>query len=265
MGPQHALFGRRGASQGYALATLLSRVCAELEVDPVRNWNLDQPDTWSAIGHFSIATRTQVALSNRLPKLVKLMDNNARIISHDDATILKGEFTGMGSADFVALADVPDFYWKPKIAKQGHARSSEGPNILPIWISRTTRERHCSTFARTPRSSILANGTSSMITSSTWRAATKSARYIAGCCRFECGNCSMRWLNSRPGTSQGNSSAPRERLPITSATPASPCIFPTCMTGIRNAPSSTSSRAARTKERWKSGGSARVSMADMKT
>ena len=94
----------------------------------VRNWNVDQPDTWSAIGHFSIATRTQVALSNRLPKLVKLMDNNARIISHDDATILKGEFTGMGSADFVALADVPDFYWKPKIAKQGHARLSEGPN-----------------------------------------------------------------------------------------------------------------------------------------
>lgn len=114
--------------QSYALATLLSRVCAELDVDPVRNWNLDQPDTWSAIGHFSIAARAQVALSNRLPKLVKLMANNAGIISHDDAAILKGEFAGMGSADFVALADVPDFYWKPRIAKQGFARPFEGPN-----------------------------------------------------------------------------------------------------------------------------------------
>lgn len=114
--------------QSYALATLLSRVCAELDVDPVRNWNLDQPDTWSAIGHFSIAARAQVALSNRLPKLVELMANNADIISHGDAAILKGEFAGMGSADFVPLADVPDFYWKPRIAKQGFARTFEGPN-----------------------------------------------------------------------------------------------------------------------------------------
>ena len=114
--------------QGYVLATLLSRVCAELGVDPVRNWNLDQPDTWGALGHFSIAARAQNALSNRFPKLVKLMDNNALIISHDDATIIEGDFVGMGQADFVPLADVPDFYWKPRIAKQGFARPFEGPN-----------------------------------------------------------------------------------------------------------------------------------------
>jgi hypothetical protein len=116
------------APQAYALATFLSRVCAELDVDPVRNWNLDQPNTWSAIGHFSIASRAQVSLSSRLPKLVKLMSNNALIISHDDATILEGDFVGMGKADFVPLADVPDFYWKMNVAKQGHARKFEGPN-----------------------------------------------------------------------------------------------------------------------------------------
>jgi hypothetical protein len=126
---RNMLYSGSGAPpQSYVLATFLSRVCAELEVDPVRNWNLDQPDTWSAIGHFSIASRAQVALSHRLPKLVKLMNNNALIISHDDATIMAGKFTGMGSADFVALADVPDFFWKPRIAKQGHSRGMEGPN-----------------------------------------------------------------------------------------------------------------------------------------
>ncbi|WP_223843344.1 hypothetical protein [Sinorhizobium fredii] len=114
--------------QSFVLATLLSRVCADLGVDPVRNWNLDQPDTWSAIGHFSIASRAQVALSNRSQKLVSLMNNNAEIISHDDAAILAGNFSGMGTADFVALADVPDFYWKPRIAKQGFDRTYEGPN-----------------------------------------------------------------------------------------------------------------------------------------
>jgi hypothetical protein len=114
--------------QGYALATLLSRVCATLNVDPVRNWNLDQPDTWSALGHFAIAARAQLALSGRLPKLKKLMNNNALIISHDDATMLANDFKGMGTADFVPLADVPDFFWKPRIAKQGFSRSFEGPN-----------------------------------------------------------------------------------------------------------------------------------------
>ena len=114
--------------QSYVLATFLSRVCAELGVDPIRNWNLDQPDTWGALGHFSIAARAQDALSTRFPKLVTLMSNNALIISHDDDSILEGDFVGMGKAPFVPLADVPDFFWKPRIAKQGFARPFEGPN-----------------------------------------------------------------------------------------------------------------------------------------
>jgi hypothetical protein len=118
----------RAPPQSFVLATLLSRVCALLEVDPVRDWNIDQPDTWGSIGHFAIAARTQVALSGRYPKLRTLMENNALIISHDDATIMKGDFTGMGSEDFVPLADVPDFFWKPRVAKQGHTRPFEGPN-----------------------------------------------------------------------------------------------------------------------------------------
>jgi hypothetical protein len=114
--------------QSFALATFLASVCGRLEVDPVRAWNVDQPDTWGSIGHFSIAMRTQVALSARAPKLVTLMQNNARIVSHDEATILKSDFVGMGKAAFVPLADVPDFFWKPRIAQQGHSRHDEGPN-----------------------------------------------------------------------------------------------------------------------------------------
>lgn len=120
--------GAAAQPQSYVLATFLSRVCAELGVDPVRNWNLDQPDTWGALGHFSIAARAQNALSSRFPKLVTLIRNNASIISHDDATLLNGSFAGLGTAKFVPLADVPDFFWKPRIAKQGFARPFEGPN-----------------------------------------------------------------------------------------------------------------------------------------
>src|SRR6185436_9014389 len=78
--------------------------------------------------HFAIAARAQIALSDRLPKLKKLMNNNALIISHDDATMLENDFAGMGTAEFVPLADVPDFFWKPRIAKQGFSRPFEGPN-----------------------------------------------------------------------------------------------------------------------------------------
>ena len=114
--------------QSFALGTFLSRVCAQLEVDPVRAWNIDQPDTWGSIGHFSIATRTSVALSDRFPKLVSLMKNNAAIISHDADTIRDGDFVGLGQKAFVPMADVPDFFWKPRISKQGFARPFEGPN-----------------------------------------------------------------------------------------------------------------------------------------
>jgi hypothetical protein len=113
--------------QSYALATLLSRACALLDVDPVRDWNIDQTDTWGALGHFSIAARTLVSLTN-FPKLNDLMEKNLAIISHDDATLEEGDFTGMGGADFVPMADVPDFFWKPRVGKQGFTRALEGGN-----------------------------------------------------------------------------------------------------------------------------------------
>jgi hypothetical protein len=118
----------RTQPQSYVLATLLSKVCVLLEVDPVRGWNVNQDDTWGALGHFSIAARAPLYLSGRFPKLGKLLANNALIISHDDAALEKGDFKGMGSADFVPMADVPDFFWKPRVGKQGHTRPFEGPN-----------------------------------------------------------------------------------------------------------------------------------------
>jgi hypothetical protein len=118
--------GLSNQPRAYALATALSTVCDLLDVDVVRGWNLDQPDTWGAVGHFSIASRVVNALSNRVPTLAKLMRNNAAILSHDDNTILNSEFRGMGDDAFIPMADVPDFFWKH--GKQGHSRAFEGPN-----------------------------------------------------------------------------------------------------------------------------------------
>ncbi|HXH61835.1 MAG TPA: hypothetical protein VNI20_10820 [Fimbriimonadaceae bacterium] len=113
-------------TQPYVLATCLSTVCNRLEVDLVRDWNLDAPETWGAVGHFSIAASVIGALSSKNKKLVALMSNNASLIAPDSATILTNEFKGMGTQEFVHLADVPDFFWKH--GKQGHSRPFEGPN-----------------------------------------------------------------------------------------------------------------------------------------
>lgn len=118
--------GLSNRPQAYALATCLSTICDRLDVDLVRDWNLDQPDTWGAVGHFSIASRVVKALSRSVPTLAKLMRNNGLIISHDDNTILNNEFRGMGDQAFIPMADVPDFFWKH--GNQGYKRQDEGPN-----------------------------------------------------------------------------------------------------------------------------------------
>jgi len=113
-------------AQPFVLATALSTVCDQLDLDLVRDWNLDQPDTWGAVGHFAIASRVARALSKEVSKLAELMENNANIISHDDDTILNSEFKNMGEDAFIPMADVPDFFWKH--GKQAHTRAFEGPN-----------------------------------------------------------------------------------------------------------------------------------------
>jgi hypothetical protein len=115
-----------GGATSYALATSLSTICNLLDLDLVRDWNLDQTPTWGAIGHFSIAFSVAACLTNA--HLKTLMTKNADIVSPSGNEIRSSEFKGMGKMDFVSLADVPDMFWKPRIAQQGFARAMEGPN-----------------------------------------------------------------------------------------------------------------------------------------
>jgi hypothetical protein len=112
--------------RSFALATCLSTICNLLQVDPVRDWNLDQQEYWGAVGHYSIAAYTAAALSDDHPKLKKLMTNNRTIISYEDNDLLNSDFKNQTTADFVPLADVPDNVWKH--GRQGFSRPHEGPN-----------------------------------------------------------------------------------------------------------------------------------------
>jgi hypothetical protein len=83
-----------GGATSYALATSLSTICNLLDLDIVRDWNLDQTPTWGAIGHFSIAFSVAECLTN--PHLKTLMSKNAHIVSPSGDEIRSSEFKGMG-------------------------------------------------------------------------------------------------------------------------------------------------------------------------
>jgi len=109
-GGQVFLGGAGAQGSTYALATALSTICASLEVDLVRDWNVDQPDYWGAVGHYGIANKA----IGRLPDgpLKTLMQNNLANITLNIDQVTKKGTGGLSKAAFVPLADVPDLAWK---------------------------------------------------------------------------------------------------------------------------------------------------------
>lgn len=106
----------------FALATNLSTVCRELDVQIVRSRGLASFEYWGAVGHYTIGSFAceQVQDDN----LGTLMRNNKVRISFEPNNIdpsLNDPFHG-----FVQLADVPDKVWKtPKTEKTPFGR--KGP------------------------------------------------------------------------------------------------------------------------------------------
>jgi hypothetical protein len=105
------------ASQGehalqFALATSLSTICRELDVDVVRDWNIGHPEYWGKTGHYKIAASACGLVTD--PKLKTLLANNVEVIAFTDSDIVAGNLPKMNQQQFVALADVPDLVWRSK-------------------------------------------------------------------------------------------------------------------------------------------------------
>ncbi|MDQ0563036.1 hypothetical protein QO004_004845 [Rhizobium mesoamericanum] len=98
-------------STGFALATGLANVCRLLDVDLVRGWNTDQPNTWGKTGHFKIGYRAADLVSD--DKLRAFLEANQSSLGYPNETLenedsVNGKFTH----DFVPLADVADIIWR---------------------------------------------------------------------------------------------------------------------------------------------------------
>lgn len=106
----------------FALATCLSTICNQLEVDVIRDWNIGFPEYWGAVGHYAIGSLACDAVTNA--NLKQFMQANRKRISFDTQDISSGNLKGLSKERFVPLADVPDLVWKLGNFKRGRENSA---------------------------------------------------------------------------------------------------------------------------------------------
>ena len=102
--------GTNNDSQPYGLATCLSTTCNLLNIDLVRNWNVDMPNTWGKTGHFKIAAKACELVTNS--KLKKLLMANQKNIGYIDDDLKSGNVVSGNATGFVPLGDVADIIWR---------------------------------------------------------------------------------------------------------------------------------------------------------
>jgi hypothetical protein len=135
---QHDFFAANGESKrsqfSYGLATSLSSVCRDLDVDLVRGWNADLPYTWGKIGHYTVAARAIEAITDddlkafmqaNLSKITFANNHiNAGLDTKDNPDLPKDPSQGL-----CPLADVPDIIWKQSKKTTTYGRmGDENPN-----------------------------------------------------------------------------------------------------------------------------------------
>jgi hypothetical protein len=119
-GKEEFFEGRTSLSYPFALATSLSTALDRLDLDLVRDLNLDQEYVWGWVGHYvigrSLGAPADIVTSPKLQAFIAknldllslepdvALDNNAKVLEKDDETV-----------HFVPLADVPDNVWKSNV------------------------------------------------------------------------------------------------------------------------------------------------------
>jgi hypothetical protein len=147
---QHQVINTTNKKQfPFVLATNLTNICRDLDVELVRGWNLDNEYSWGKIGHYTVGNLAVLAMAAGDAKT--LFGNNLTNISFDKEQInkdllKKGNPALAANPDegFCPLADVPDIIWKQ--FKKSHdgttgtdwgRRGDENPNHYADADART--------------------------------------------------------------------------------------------------------------------------------
>jgi hypothetical protein len=130
-----------GAPTQFALASCLSTVCQQLDVELVRSWAIGHSLYWGKVGHYKVATTACLLASNAL--LAQLLTANLGNISVSDQNIVAGQLPTGSTTHFVALADVADLVWRTTRPKdeanhfadmdQPGGPNGTGPTLLDLW------------------------------------------------------------------------------------------------------------------------------------
>ena len=94
----------------FALASCLSTVCRQLDIDILPDWQIGHSEYWGKLGHYKIGAKACELVTNA--KLKKLLMANVNNIAFDDQLIADGELKKIDDKKFVPLADVPDLVWR---------------------------------------------------------------------------------------------------------------------------------------------------------
>jgi hypothetical protein len=105
----HALLGDGEVQFPLALATCLSTICRELDVEVVRGWNVTHREYWGKTGHYKVGA--QACALVRDPELRRLLQANLDQIAFGDDCLRLGKDFKVNASEFVPLADVPDYVW----------------------------------------------------------------------------------------------------------------------------------------------------------
>ena len=114
---QHQYLSGNKLAYPYALATNLTNICRELDVQLLRDWNLDEEYTWGKVGHYTVGYQAIVNIgdsnlkaffSNNVDRISFAKDAiNAQIDAKNNPALATDPTKG-----FCPLADVPDLIWK---------------------------------------------------------------------------------------------------------------------------------------------------------
>ena len=114
----HTLMDGAGESKAeFALATCLSTVCRELDLDLIRDLDIGHSEYWGKTGHYKVAAKACELVTDT--KLRKLLMANVANIAFGDQAIKDGELAkakpvtpSKPNQPFIPLADVPDLVWR---------------------------------------------------------------------------------------------------------------------------------------------------------
>jgi hypothetical protein len=128
----------------YSLATCLSNVCRELDVELIRDWNLALDYSWGKVGHYTIGTYAITQAMNAATGGIRDADEFTRFMKDNLANIsfptrkvnadIDSKNNPLLSTDpkrgFCPLADVPDIVWKQakSESKPWGRKGHENPN-----------------------------------------------------------------------------------------------------------------------------------------